>query len=252
LGVLTNSKFKAFLALSSTANLGFLLMLKGYSVSALGLYLLFYVLSLAALLQLFYNSGEGSVIQAEFPMSSTRGTKGNISKVLARTIILLSLTGLPPLLGFYAKSVVFFPLTALGIEFTGLILTVLGLTAAIGYIRLAVTTTAPLFQSTRIEEGAGNSEQLNLVAFTVVYTAAAKSLSPYVQVFIFRMVALSLILPPLLVGIGYLLGTPLAAVNKTSSYECGFISVKGQGHKPVLMSFFTVGILFLLFDLEIL
>lgn len=227
-------------------------MLKGYAVSALGLYLTFYVLSLAALLQLFHGSSEGSGLRTESPISSTRGIKGSSSKVLARTIILLSLTGLPPLLGFYAKSVVFFPLTALGIEFTGLILTVLGLTAAIGYIRLAVTTTAPLFQSTRTEEGAGNSEQLNLVAFTVVYTAMAKSLNPYVQVFIFRMVALSLILPPLLVGMGYLLGTPLVAVGKTSSYECGFVSVKGQGHKPVLISFFTVGILFLLFDLEIL
>jgi len=227
-------------------------MLKGYSVSALGLYLVFYVLSLAALLQLFYPSSEGSGVRIEFPISSTRGTKGSNSKVLARTIVLLSFTGLPPLLGFYAKSVVFFPLTALGMEFTGLVLTLLGLTAAIGYIRLAVTTTAPIFQSIRIEEGTGNSERLNLVAFTVVYTAVAKSLNPYVQVFIFRLVTLSLILPPLLVGIGYLLSTPLTVVSKTSSYECGFISVKGQGHKPVLISFFTVGILFLLFDLEIL
>lgn len=46
---------------------------------------------------------------------------------------------------------------------------------------------------------------------------------------------------------------PLAfEVLKGSTYECGFIPVEGQTYSPFTVTFFVVGLLFLLFDLELL
>lgn len=39
---------------------------------------------------------------------------------------------------------------------------------------------------------------------------------------------------------------------KGSAYECGFIPTEGQTFSPFAVTFFVVGILFLLFDLELL
>jgi NADH:ubiquinone oxidoreductase subunit 3 (subunit A) len=39
--------------------------------------------------------------------------------------------------------------------------------------------------------------------------------------------------------------------EKLSAYECGFSPVLGQGRAPLTISFYLVGILYLVFDLEV-
>lgn len=39
---------------------------------------------------------------------------------------------------------------------------------------------------------------------------------------------------------------------KGAAYECGFIPTEGQTYSPFAVTFFVVGVLFLLFDLELL
>ena len=69
-----------------------------------------------------------------------------------------------------------------------------------------------------------------------------------------------LILVPSLVSVLILLNpiisfTPLSKAridaDKISAYECGFTSILGQNRAPITVSFYIVGILFLIFDLEI-
>ena len=61
---------------------------------------------------------------------------------------------------------------------------------------------------------------------------------------------------PVLVGILLLLNVLLAVhkpdTEKVSAYECGFSPVYGQTRAPFSIQYYLVGILFLLFDLEIL
>lgn len=41
-------------------------------------------------------------------------------------------------------------------------------------------------------------------------------------------------------------------ILKGPAYECGFVPTEGQTFSPFTISFFVVGVLFLLFDLELL
>ncbi len=65
-----------------------------------------------------------------------------------------------------------------------------------------------------------------------------------------------LIFVPILVRILLVLNLLLASHRpdreKTSSYECGFESLLGQTRQPFNVQYYLVGILFLIFDLEIL
>ena len=42
-----------------------------------------------------------------------------------------------------------------------------------------------------------------------------------------------------------------AYADKLSAYECGFSPILGQGRAPLTISFYLVGILYLVFDLEV-
>jgi NADH:ubiquinone oxidoreductase subunit 3 (subunit A) len=61
---------------------------------------------------------------------------------------------------------------------------------------------------------------------------------------------------PILTGILLMLNVLLAVhkpdTEKVSAYECGFSPVYGQTRAPFSIQYYLVGILFLLFDLEIL
>lgn len=65
-----------------------------------------------------------------------------------------------------------------------------------------------------------------------------------------------LILTPIvaaaLLTVSYFIRPNVPGGVKGSAYECGFIPTEGQTHSPFTVSFFIVGILFLLFDLELL
>lgn len=55
-----------------------------------------------------------------------------------------------------------------------------------------------------------------------------------------------------LLGLSLLLGPHSPYSQKDQSFECGFASFRGQNRTEFSISFFIFGILFLLFDLEIL
>ena len=56
----------------------------------------------------------------------------------------------------------------------------------------------------------------------------------------------------ILLGLSVLLGPHSPYSQKDSSFECGFSSFRGQNRTEFSISFFIFGLLFLLFDLEIL
>jgi NADH-ubiquinone oxidoreductase chain 3 len=60
---------------------------------------------------------------------------------------------------------------------------------------------------------------------------------------------------PILVGIllciNPLISPKQAYSEKISAYECGFSPLLGQGRAPITISFYLVGILYLIFDLEV-
>lgn len=60
------------------------------------------------------------------------------------------------------------------------------------------------------------------------------------------------ILAFILLGLSLLLGPHNAYTEKSSAFECGFSSFRGQNRTEFSISFFIFGLLFLLFDLEIL
>jgi NADH:ubiquinone oxidoreductase subunit 3 (subunit A) len=63
-------------------------------------------------------------------------------------------------------------------------------------------------------------------------------------IFVPGLVALLLVINPLI--------APKESYSeKLSAYECGFSPVLGQGRAPLTISFYLVGILYLVFDLEV-
>jgi len=65
-----------------------------------------------------------------------------------------------------------------------------------------------------------------------------------------------LLLAPLiaaaLLALSYLIRDLAADLTKGTAYECGFVPSYGQAYSPFAITFFLVGLLFLLFDLELL
>lgn len=61
----------------------------------------------------------------------------------------------------------------------------------------------------------------------------------------------SFLLSFVLIGLSYLVVEKKPYQNKISSYECGFASIN-QPTSPFSIRFFIVGVIFLIFDLEIL
>lgn len=67
---------------------------------------------------------------------------------------------------------------------------------------------------------------------------------------IFFLILFSVTLSTVISGASYLLGTKQPDSEKVSVYECGFDPL-GTSRTPFSVKFFLVGILFLVFDLEI-
>lgn len=62
----------------------------------------------------------------------------------------------------------------------------------------------------------------------------------------------SVLLGPILLVIRWLVAPRSPSEEKLSPYECGFSPLEGQTRRPLRVAFYLVGILFLLFDLELL
>ena len=67
---------------------------------------------------------------------------------------------------------------------------------------------------------------------------------------IFLILLISLVLSTIISGASYLLGDKSPDKEKVSVYECGFDPFHNPG-EPFSIRFFLIGILFLVFDLEI-
>lgn len=67
---------------------------------------------------------------------------------------------------------------------------------------------------------------------------------------IFLLILFSVILSTVISGFSYLVGIKQPDSEKVSVYECGFDPL-GSSRTPFSVKFFLVGILFLVFDLEI-
>ena len=67
---------------------------------------------------------------------------------------------------------------------------------------------------------------------------------------LFYLILFSIILSTLTSGASYLVGVRQPDGEKVSVYECGFDPL-GSSRTPFSVKFFLVGILFLVFDLEI-
>ena len=65
-----------------------------------------------------------------------------------------------------------------------------------------------------------------------------------------------LLLAPIITGtllaLSYFIRELAADLTKGAPYECGFVPSYGQDYSPFAVAFFVVGLLFLLFDLELL
>ena len=60
------------------------------------------------------------------------------------------------------------------------------------------------------------------------------------------------ILSIVLLALNFLLASHKPDESKVSPYECGFLSIEGQTRSTFQIHFYIVGLLFLVFDLEIL
>lgn len=59
------------------------------------------------------------------------------------------------------------------------------------------------------------------------------------------------VLVGILLGVNLLLAAHRPDAEKVSAYECGFNPLHGQVRAPFAVAYYLVGILFLIFDLEI-
>ena len=60
------------------------------------------------------------------------------------------------------------------------------------------------------------------------------------------------VLALVLLGLNFLLSAHNPDESKVSPYECGFLGIEGQTRSTFQIHFYIVGLLFLVFDLEIL
>ena len=70
------------------------------------------------------------------------------------------------------------------------------------------------------------------------------------NIFIFKYLFICLILSFILLFLSLSLGNNNSYRNKITSYECGFSTIYQPSH-PFSIKFFSLGIIFLIFDLEI-
>jgi NADH-quinone oxidoreductase subunit A len=70
----------------------------------------------------------------------------------------------------------------------------------------------------------------------------------YVQILMFMV--FSILLASVLLVLGLYLSPTMTDFEKLSAYECGFMPI-GDARQPFHVRFYLVGILFLLFDLEV-
>lgn len=134
---LRQTSFKRLLAYSSVAHSGYLAMLLLAGTSAGAFILLFYIVaySLAILTLLYiYDLNTAVTTDALDPLSGLFHRSAVMG--VAFVVAVLSLSGIPPLAGFFAKYIVFAPLMASGNSAILLVAVVSSVIGAVYYLRL--------------------------------------------------------------------------------------------------------------------
>ena len=67
----------------------------------------------------------------------------------------------------------------------------------------------------------------------------------------YMMVAIVQVLTAVLLSVNAILASVQPYTEKTSTYECGYETIRGQTRAPFSISFYLVAVLFLAFDLEV-
>lgn len=251
LGAAFATKTHSLLALSGVSNLGVGLTALSLSSHGLLIFSVTYSLTLIAI-------GTSLIVITPSPsLMIFRGASGTGSPVgVSLVLLLMSLGGVPPSLGFFTKANLVLEGSGQGITLAIIVCLIGGIPGMISYLRLTLTTLTPDWNSchpkkTRTTSSA-RKETLSYI-FTLILGGFTLSYEPQTLLGQ-RMVILliSPILPILLILVGVIASSPSSSTVKGIPYECGFIATEGQIWKPFLVSFFVVGLLFLLFDLELL
>ncbi|KAF2135177.1 uncharacterized protein K452DRAFT_330310 [Aplosporella prunicola CBS 121167] len=154
-------------------------------------------------------------------------------------LYLFSFAGIPPLMGFFAKQMVFSAALDNGYVFITLVAILTSVVSAVYYLAVIkqVFFDKPDYKL--------NSELSDLVLIGNIQNSAVMTSTSFFFIFIpilsFILLAVNLILAP---------HSPYE--EKDSAFECGFHSFLGQNRTQFSVSFFIFALLFLLFDLEIL
>jgi NADH:ubiquinone oxidoreductase subunit 3 (subunit A) len=252
LGSAVVTKTHSLLALSGVSSLGVGLTALGLSSYGLLMFNLVYSLALIAI-------GTSLTILASLfsNLSMLRGASDAATPVgISLVILLMSLGGVPPSLGFFAKTNLMIEGSGQGLTLAIIACLIGGLPGMIAYLRLALTILTPDWNNYQPKQGLSSSlVQKEILSYIIILILGALALDCTPQILFGLRVVIRLIspgLPILLLLVGVLASSPSNNPTKGIPYECGFIALEGQVWKPFLVSFFVVGLLFLLFDLELL
>lgn len=188
-------------------------------------------------------------------------------------LCLFSIAGIPPLIGFFAKQIVLYSSTHGGYYFLSIVAILVSVISASYYLKIikVIYFDAIVENTYDYKNNTSHSNVTSIHAFlisslTIVITLFV--LQPTILLNICHLLALSLfyylvmntitlffIFIPILVTI-LLIANLLLAVHRPDSekvtcYECGYSTIYGQTRNPFQISFFLVGILFTVLDLEI-
>lgn len=227
LGAAFVTKTHSLLALSGISSLGVSLTALSLSSHGLLAFSTTYSLTLIAI---------GTSLAMMAPYSSViifRGTSGTGSPVgISLILLLMSLGGVPPSLGFFTKANLILEGSGQGITLAIAVCLMGGIPGIISYLRLALTTLAPDWNSYRPKKirttSSAQKETLSYVS-TLILGGFVLSYEP--QTLLGQRVIILLvspILPILLILVGIIASSPSSSNVKGIPYECGFIATEGQ------------------------
>ncbi|TIC72264.1 hypothetical protein E3Q00_04174 [Wallemia mellicola] len=177
---------------------------------------------------------------------------------LSLSLCLFSMAGVPPLLGFFGKQIILQASLYSGYNWLALVGIITSVISAYYYLKIVRTL---FFESNDSTDNFND----NIVEINSVHSFAISLLTLTLLVYIINpslvlnnmnSLTLLFIVVPVLIAVLLFLNLLLAIhkpdAEKVTPYECGFSPVEGQTRTPFTIQYYLVGILFLVFDLEIL
>ncbi|TIA68305.1 hypothetical protein E3P92_03964 [Wallemia ichthyophaga] len=184
---------------------------------------------------------------------------------LSLSLCLFSMAGVPPLLGFFGKQVILQASLYSGYNWLALVGIVTSVISAYYYLKIVRTlffesnNSVDNYNDNIVEINSVHSFTISLLTISLLVYIINPSLvlnSMHLLGLNMNSLTLLFIVVPVLIGVLLLLNLLLAVhkpdAEKVTPYECGFSPVEGQTRTPFTIQYYLVGILFLVFDLEIL